>query len=94
MIASQELAGNLEVETVLIDSGSTDRTLEIAREFNCKITYIDKSDFSFGRSLNMGSDYSSGDISGLCIESITKNIDRNKFDKYLKESFSKIGQAT
>ena len=34
MIASQELAGNLEVETVLIDSGSTDGTLEIAREFS------------------------------------------------------------
>ena len=41
-----------------------------------------------------GINYSSGDISGLCIESITKNIDKNKFDKYLKESFSKIGQAT
>ena len=41
-----------------------------------------------------GINYSSGDISGLCIESITKNIDKNKFDKYLKEPFSKIGQAT
>ncbi len=60
-----------EVEVVLVDSGSSDNTLEIAKKFNCKITYINKADFTFGRSLNIGCEYSSGDflvfISGHCV---------------------------
>ena len=58
-------------EVVLIDSGSTDKTLEIAKSFKCRITYIDKKDFSFGRSLNRGIEFSRGKylvfISGHCI---------------------------
>ena len=58
-------------EVVLIDSGSTDKTLEIAEEFKCRITYIKKKDFSFGRSLNRGIDFSKGKyivlISGHCV---------------------------
>src|SRR4029453_4714642 len=41
-------------ETVIVDSGSTDRTPEIAEEFGCRIVRISKEEFSFGRSLNMG----------------------------------------
>lgn len=59
-----------EIETVLIDSGSTDRTLEIAQKHGCRITHINKSDFTFGRSLNMGCDFATGDflvfVSGHC----------------------------
>lgn len=69
-IKSQELE-NFQVETVIIDSGSTDDTLKIAEEFNCRITYISKDDFTFGRSLNLGSKFADGDvliyISGHCI---------------------------
>ena len=58
-------------EVVLIDSGSTDKTLEIAKKFNCRITHIKKKDFSFGRSLNKGIDFSNGKylvfISGHCV---------------------------
>ncbi len=58
-------------EVVIIDSGSTDRTLEIAQEFSCRITHIDKQDFTFGRSLNWGSKHAHGDylvyVSGHCI---------------------------
>jgi len=57
----QKLDG-LEMEAVLVDSGSTDRTLEIAETFKCRITHIKKSDFSFGRSLNQGCDFAKGDI--------------------------------
>ena len=51
-----------EIEIVLVDSGSTDRTIEIAESYNCKIVHIKKSDFSFGRSLNMGCSSARGDV--------------------------------
>ena len=62
---------DFDVETVLIDSGSTDGTVEIAEARGARITYIDKSEFSFGRSLNRGCEFSDGDmlvlISGHCV---------------------------
>ncbi len=70
MIARQQGAA-LQVETILIDSGSTDGTLEIARRHGCQISHITKSEFSFGRSLNRGCACSTGDIlvfiSGHCV---------------------------
>ena len=49
----------------------TDRTIEIAKKYQCRITYITKEEFTFGRSLNLGSEYATGDIliyiSGHCI---------------------------
>jgi glycosyltransferase involved in cell wall biosynthesis len=66
-----QLSQDFEVEVVIIDSGSTDATLSIAQEFGCKITFITKDQFTFGRSLNMGSDFANGDIlvyiSGHCV---------------------------
>jgi glycosyltransferase involved in cell wall biosynthesis len=41
-------------EIVVVDSGSTDRTLEIARAWTEQIVEIPASDFSFGRALNVG----------------------------------------
>jgi len=59
------------IETVIVDSGSTDRTLEIAKKYNCRITYIKKEEFTFGKSLNIGCDYADGKylvfVSGHCI---------------------------
>lgn len=69
-IGQQRTCG-LEVETVLIDSGSTDDTLAIAGRHGARVTHIRKSEFSFGRSLNRGSAFAEGDIlvyiSGHCI---------------------------
>lgn len=69
-IQKQKLNGH-SVETVVIDSGSTDDTLSMAETFGCRITHIDKAEFTFGRSLNMGSAYAKGDVlvyvSGHCI---------------------------
>ncbi len=69
-IRSQRL-GSDEVEIVIVDSGSTDSTLEIAKLNNCRVTFIKKRDFSFGRSLNVGCKYARGDVfifvSGHCI---------------------------
>jgi rhamnosyltransferase len=60
-----------DIEIVIVDSGSTDRTLEIAAKYRARITYINKKDFSFGRSLNIGCDFANGDflvfVSGHCI---------------------------
>lgn len=61
----------MDVELILVDSGSTDRTLEIAKQFGCKIVHIKKSDFTFGRSLNYGCRAAEGEflvfISAHCI---------------------------
>jgi glycosyltransferase involved in cell wall biosynthesis len=58
-------------EIIVVDSGSTDGTLRIARSFPVKITHIQKDEFSFGRSLNRGCAASSGQVlvfvSGHCI---------------------------
>lgn len=58
-------------EIILVDSGSTDRTLEIAKEYGCKIVHISRQEFSFGRSLNWGCEAAQGEhlvlISAHCI---------------------------
>jgi len=60
-----------ELEFVVVDSGSTDRTLEIARAHNCRIVQIRPEDFSWGYALNFGAEHSTGDIviflSGHCV---------------------------
>ena len=62
---------DFDVETIIIDSGSTDNTILIAKKHKCRITYIDKEEFTFGRSLNKGAEFSRGDIlifvSGHCV---------------------------
>ena len=41
-------------EIVLVDSGSTDGTLEIAERYGARIFHIPSNEFTFGRSLNRG----------------------------------------
>jgi GT2 family glycosyltransferase len=43
-----------DVETILVDSGSTDETVEIARDAFDRVVEIDSADFTFGYSLNRG----------------------------------------
>lgn len=60
-----------KTEIIIVDSGSTDKTLEIARKYNSRITYIEKKEFSFGKSLNIGCEFADGEylvfVSGHCI---------------------------
>ncbi len=61
----------IHAEVVLVDSGSTDGTLEIAEKHGCRIVHISRDQFSFGRSLNMGCEAAEGEIlvitSGHCV---------------------------
>jgi glycosyltransferase involved in cell wall biosynthesis len=61
----------IDLELIVVDSGSTDRTLNIAADFGAKIVHIRKEDFSFGRSLNVGCMASKGSVlvfvSGHCV---------------------------
>ena len=41
-------------EIVLVDSGSTDGTVEIARKYGARVFHIPKEEFTFGGSLNRG----------------------------------------
>jgi rhamnosyltransferase len=72
-----------DVETILVDSGSTDATLAIAQKHGARITHIRKEDFTFGRSLNMGCEAAQGEIlafiSGHCIP-----VDGNWIDELVK----------
>jgi len=43
-----------DVQIILVDSGSTDRTVAIAEKYDVKVVHISPQDFTFGRSLNMG----------------------------------------
>tara|TARA_R110002049_G_scaffold88041_1_gene222648 strand:- start:727 stop:1611 length:885 start_codon:yes stop_codon:yes gene_type:complete len=69
-IQSQNLS-DWSSEIVIVDSGSTDGTLEIAESSSCKVVHIEKSEFTFGRSLNIGCKAAEGRflvfISGHCI---------------------------
>lgn len=45
-----------DVEVILVDSGSTDNTVQIAREGGARVVHIRPGEFTFGRSLNLGID--------------------------------------
>lgn len=69
--AIQSQRSDFSHEIVLIDSGSTDNTLVIAKLFRCRILHISRNEFSFGRSLNLACEAAQGTylalISGHCI---------------------------
>jgi glycosyltransferase involved in cell wall biosynthesis len=50
-----------EVEVILVDSGSTDGTVQIAQGFGVKLVQITPAEFTFGRSLNWGIEAASND---------------------------------
>lgn len=62
---------NIQIEIIIVDSGSKDKSLSIASNFGARITTISKNEFTFGRSLNLGCEFARGDIlvfiSGHCV---------------------------
>ena len=67
----KQSSNDFEFEIVIVDSGSTDNTLDIAKSYSARITFIKKEKFSFGRSLNIGCEFANGKylafVSGHCI---------------------------
>jgi glycosyltransferase involved in cell wall biosynthesis len=51
-----------DVEVVLVDSGSTDDTVRIAKQFGAVVVHISPQEFTFGRSLNRGVETASGEF--------------------------------
>lgn len=47
-------------EVILVDSGSTDGTLDIAQQYGANIHHIPKDQFTYGRSLNLGCEQAQG----------------------------------
>jgi len=61
-ISCQKLPEEYSLETILVDSGSTDATVGIATKMGVTVVKINKEDFSFGRALNLGCSQANGDI--------------------------------
>lgn len=51
-----------DIEVIIVDSGSTDRTQEIAIENGCKLMHISPREFTFGRALNLGVSEAQNDV--------------------------------
>ena len=58
-IANQK--GFRKVETIVVDSGSTDKTVEVAEQFGAKIIKILPEEFSDSYARNLGASYASGE---------------------------------
>jgi glycosyltransferase involved in cell wall biosynthesis/CMP-N-acetylneuraminic acid synthetase len=68
---------NQDFEVILIDNHSTDRTLELAKQFNVAVLEIN--DYRPGKAINLGVQHSNGEIivclSGHCIPTNNKWLD-------------------
>jgi len=78
-VAEQRLSRDGLIEVVIVDSGSEDGTLEIAKKHKCKVVHISQDEFTFGASLNVGCASAGGDVcvflSGHCIPEGDKWLD-------------------
>jgi rhamnosyltransferase len=59
-LKSQDYDGGVEI--IVVDSGSTDGTVEIAREHGARVIEMTPETFSFGRALNVGARASRGEF--------------------------------
>ncbi len=57
-VQGQEFDGNYEV--IVVDSESTDSTLEIVRNYGVRVVEIAQREFTYGRSLNIGAENAKG----------------------------------
>jgi rhamnosyltransferase len=81
----------VEAEIVLVDSGSTDRTLEIARPYCDHVVTIPAAAFSYGGALNLGAERGSGEI--LFALSAHCAPENNRWIEWSLEAYSDPGVA-
>lgn len=51
-----------DIQVILVDSGSTDATMEVAAHYGAEVVQIAPQDFTFGRSLNLGISHAKADM--------------------------------
>lgn len=58
----EQRTGEGKLELIVVDSGSRDRTVQIAREHGARVIAMPAHEFSFGGALNLGCAEASGDV--------------------------------
>lgn len=65
-VSAQE--GDFECEVVVVDSGSTDATVDLARRYGARVHRIPKSEFSHGGTRNLGISLARGEYVALTVQ--------------------------
>lgn len=102
-IKRQNFEGKTEI--IVVDSGSNDRTLEICADHKVKIIQIKQSEFTYGRALNIGCEWSQGEIlvflSAHCVphathwlHKLTNPLSKNKADYVYGSQRGRFGVNT
>jgi rhamnosyltransferase len=68
-ICAQE--GDFELKLVVVDSGSTDGTVELARRYGATVHQIPKSEFNHGATRNLGISLARGEYVALTVQDAT-----------------------
>ena len=68
--------GLQEIEIIIVDSGSTDKTLEIAQNEKVKVVEIPPEDFNHGYSRNKGAEHAEGDYVLFTVQDALPLTDR------------------
>lgn len=70
-------------ELVIVDSGSTDGTLEASKKYATKVVEIDKRTFNHGRTRNLAISYTTGDVVALLTQDALPS-DKNWLEKLVR----------
>lgn len=85
-LISQKLIGRIEI--VVVDSGSTDNTVEICKKYNVNLVEIPNEDFSHSYSRNLGASHAKGDYLLFMTQdvSVTEDVWVSQIISILKEN--------
>ncbi|MFY9264183.1 MAG: glycosyltransferase family A protein [Solirubrobacterales bacterium] len=75
-VAAQRNDHRVEIELLVIDSGSTDGSVELARRYGARVIEIDKSEFSHGGTRNRAVAAAKGDVVAFLTQDATPASDR------------------